>query len=97
MGVFVITEPCVGVCDAACVAVCPVDCIRGPVPLPVLEAVPREERAARFPGVQLYIDPDECIGCGACQPQCPVSAIYEEDSLPPELAHYAELNARFFR
>ena len=34
-----------------------------------------------FPGGQLYIDPDTCINCGACVPECPVSAIYEDEDL----------------
>ncbi|OQY47596.1 MAG: ferredoxin [Anaerolineaceae bacterium 4572_78] len=31
---------------------------------------------------QLVIDPEECIDCGACVPECPVEAIYSEDELP---------------
>ena len=34
-----------------------------------------------FPGGQLYIDPDTCINCGACVPECPVSAFYEDEDL----------------
>ncbi|GAB3347573.1 4Fe-4S binding protein [Amycolatopsis echigonensis] len=45
----------------------------------------------------LYIDPETCVDCGACEPVCPVEAIYYEDDLPPEWSHYAETNARFFR
>jgi ferredoxin len=45
----------------------------------------------------LYIDPDECIDCGACEPECPVNAIFPEDSLPGEWAAYTELNARWFK
>ena len=30
----------------------------------------------------LYIDPDECIDCGACVPECPVEAIYDESQIP---------------
>ncbi|MGO1562491.1 MAG: ferredoxin [Actinomycetaceae bacterium] len=44
----------------------------------------------------LYIQPDECIDCAACEPVCPVVAIYYEDDLPPSLRPYAEDNARFF-
>ncbi len=44
----------------------------------------------------LYIHPDECVDCGACEPVCPVEAIYYEDDLPPALAAYREDNARFF-
>jgi len=31
---------------------------------------------------QLYIHPDECIDCGACEPECPVTAIFPEDDVP---------------
>jgi ferredoxin len=41
----------------------------------------------------LYIDPDECIDCGACAPECPVEAIFSEDCLPAPWAHYVPLNA----
>ena len=45
----------------------------------------------------LVIKPDECIDCGVCEPECPVEAIYAEDALPPELAHFTEINAAFFQ
>ncbi|HKO47429.1 MAG TPA: 4Fe-4S binding protein [Polyangiaceae bacterium] len=41
----------------------------------------------------LYIDPVVCIDCGACVPECPVEAIYDEGSVPPEEAHFLALNA----
>lgn len=44
----------------------------------------------------LYSQPDECIDCGACEPVCPVEAIYYEDHLPEEYEPYLEDNARFF-
>ena len=44
----------------------------------------------------LYIHPDECVDCGACEPVCPVEAIYYEDDLPTQWAQYKEDNARFF-
>src|SRR5690606_24928704 len=44
----------------------------------------------------LYIHPDECVDCGACEPVCPVEAIYYEDDLPDELQAYTEENAKFF-
>jgi ferredoxin len=77
---YVIAEPCIDLLDQSCVAVCPVDCIH-------FEA-----------GVDrmLYIDPNECIDCGACEPECPVNAIFPEDQLPAESAKYTELNARWF-
>jgi NAD-dependent dihydropyrimidine dehydrogenase PreA subunit len=44
----------------------------------------------------LYIHPDECVDCGACEPVCPVEAIYYEDDLPTPWAGYAAANERFF-
>ena len=44
----------------------------------------------------LYINPDECVDCGACEPVCPTSAIFYEDDLPGEYLDYAEINAGFF-
>lgn len=44
----------------------------------------------------LYIHPDECIGCGACESVCPVEAIWGADLVPDELAAFVEDNRRFF-
>jgi NAD-dependent dihydropyrimidine dehydrogenase PreA subunit len=44
----------------------------------------------------LYIHPDECVDCGACEPVCPVEAIYYEDDLPDPWAAYLADNAAFF-
>lgn len=44
----------------------------------------------------LYIHPDECVDCGACEPVCPVEAIFYEDDVPDSWAHYVTDNARFF-
>jgi ferredoxin len=41
----------------------------------------------------LYIDPDVCIDCAACLPECPVEAIYDEGSLPPEDESWLAINA----
>ena len=77
---YVIAEPCVDTMELSCVAVCPVDCIH------------YEEGVDRM----LYIDPDECIDCGACEPECSVTAIFAEDALPPDQAPYTEINALWF-
>ncbi len=52
---YVITQPCIGVKDASCVDVCPVDCIH-----------PSQNEEGFDEAEQLYINPDECIDCGAC-------------------------------
>ena len=44
----------------------------------------------------LYIHPDECVDCGACEPVCPVEAIYYEDDTPEEWKDYYEANVHFF-
>ena len=41
---------------------------------------------------QAYIDPDECIDCGACESACPVDAIFPQDVVPAEWQSYIELN-----
>jgi ferredoxin len=41
----------------------------------------------------LVIDPDECIDCTLCEPECPVNAIYPEDDVPAGQEHYVALNA----
>jgi NAD-dependent dihydropyrimidine dehydrogenase PreA subunit len=45
----------------------------------------------------IFIDPDECIDCGACEPECPVNAIFPEDSVPAEWAQYTPVNALWFK
>ncbi|MEJ7652822.1 MAG: ferredoxin family protein [Chloroflexia bacterium] len=43
-----------------------------------------------------YIHPEECIDCGACEPECPVTAIFPEDSLPDQWFEFVEINAEYF-
>ena len=45
---------------------------------------------------QYYINPDECIDCGACEPECPVTAIFADDSVPEEWTAYTAKNKAFF-
>ena len=78
---YVIAEPCIDVLDESCVAVCPVDCIH----------------FDRGVDRKLYIDPDECIDCGACEPECPVNAIFPEDALPAESRKYTAVDATWFK
>jgi ferredoxin len=64
------THVITGLClrDGGCATVCPVECI---VPGKPTEKYPL-----------FYIDPDTCIDCGACVPECPYSAIFPEDEVP---------------
>ncbi len=78
---YVITDPCIDLLDISCVEVCPVDCIH------------YEEGTDR----KLYIDPDECIDCGACEPVCPETAIFAEDDVPDDQKEYTELDAQWFK
>jgi ferredoxin len=40
----------------------------------------------------LVIDPEECIDCSLCEPECPVDAIVAEDDLPSDQHEFLELN-----
>jgi NAD-dependent dihydropyrimidine dehydrogenase PreA subunit len=46
---------------------------------------------------QMYIDPATCIDCAACEPACPVSAIFVEAEVPPKWQHFIQKNADFFK
>ena len=47
-------------------------------------------------GRMLYIQPDECVDCGACEPVCPVTAIFYEDDVPAEWKAYTAGETEFF-
>ncbi len=84
---YIIAEPCVDVKDAACVDVCPVDCI--------YEA----DNTALAPGERrdmLYIHPIECIHCRACEPVCPVGAIFSEEEVPAKWQNFVQVNEEAF-
>jgi NAD-dependent dihydropyrimidine dehydrogenase PreA subunit len=46
---------------------------------------------------QVYINPDECIDCGNCATVCAQNAIFAEDDLPEDKAHFAEKNRVYFQ
>ncbi len=83
---YIIAEPCIGTKDTACVDACPVDCIHPKNDAPEFESAE-----------QLYIDPVECIDCGACVPVCPVTAIFVLDELPEKWKDFTEKNANHFQ
>lgn len=72
---YIITEKCLGERYATCVSVCPVDCIK-----------PGDFRGEEF----MIIDPDVCIDCGLCLPECPIGAILDNADDDPE---WAAINA----
>ncbi len=80
---WVITSLCRDCVDESCVEVCPVDCIY----------VYKGEDTKTFPN-QLYIDPEECIDCGVCEPECPWEAIFEDQQVPAVFEADTALNAK---
>jgi len=82
---YVIAEPCIGTKDTACIDACPVDCIH-----------PKKDAPNFAEHNMIYIDPVECIDCGACVPVCPVSAIFALDDLPEKWGNFTKLNADYF-
>ena len=92
---YIITEPCVGECDTACVEVCPVDCIYPAAQFEDSELGDVKEEMKSMKEM-LYIHPEECIDCGACEPECPVEAIFPEDEVPEEWEAFIEKNYKRF-
>ena len=80
---WVITRLCRDCVDQSCVEVCPVDCIYAY----------QGKAGETFPN-QLYIDPEECINCGVCEPECPWEAIFEDEQVPDVFHDDVALNAR---
>ncbi len=87
---YIIAEPCIGTKDLACVDACPVDCIH-----PTQDGTYEDGRPVLDEVPQLYIDPTECIDCGACVPVCPVEAIFAEDDLPEKRQEFIGINASY--
>ncbi|GAA2057397.1 FAD-dependent oxidoreductase [Williamsia deligens] len=81
---FAITQSCCS--DAGCVSVCPVGCIH-----------PAPGEPGFGTADILHIDPEKCIDCGACADACPVDAIFPIDRLGVKDAHFAEVNAAYYR
>lgn len=79
----VITDACTK--DELCVEACPSDSIH-----------PQKSEATFEEASQLFVNPAECIDCGACVPVCPTGAIISQDELPAEQAHFADLNAAHY-
>ncbi len=80
---YVITEACTK--DEKCVEVCPVDCIH-----------PRKDEPGFEEATQLFVNPVDCIDCGACVPVCEYSAIFALDDVPEESKAAIEKNAQYY-
>jgi len=76
---FIIGKNCIGCVDTACVNVCPVDCINGPIYTDKTGDEVKSMSKEDLKDKQLYINPINCINCGACIPECPVDAIYRDE------------------
>ena len=89
----VVTSPCVGTHDTACMKVCPVNCFYD-VEVAEIGVSPLPDR----PDVtkMLIINPDECIDCGLCVPECPVAAIFPMDDVPDSDKNYIDINKNWF-
>lgn len=85
MSFYVIVEPCKTSKDASCVEVCPVDCIH-----------PTPDEPEFVEAEMLFINPEECIDCGACADVCPVQACLVEADVPEHWQEYVQLNADHF-
>ena len=83
---FVIALPCIGTKDTACVTICPMDCIH-----------PTKDDPRFAAAEMLYIDPNNCIDCGLCVDECPVSAIFHDLDLPSEWNEFTAKNADYFK
>ncbi len=79
---YVVTRLCVDCISTECVDVCPVDCFYKPL-----------SSGGDLPNM-LYISPNECIECAACEPACPWEAIFQEGNTPAAAADDIALNKR---
>jgi len=86
---WVITSLCRDCLDMSCVEVCPVDCIVQHQGEPKPEGTGGD---SGFPN-QLFIDPEECINCGVCEPECPWEAIFEDEQVPDVFQSDIAINA----
>lgn len=81
---YVITSLCTK--DAECVDACPTDAIH-----------PTPSEADYGNVEQLFIDPDTCIECGACEAVCPSNAIFGPGEVPSEFADAEQKNAAYYQ
>jgi ferredoxin len=80
---YVITSACIK--DSLCVDACPTDCIH-----------PKQDEPGFAEATQMYVDPENCIDCGACVAVCTSSSILPVDELPEEAKEFVEKNAAYY-
>jgi NAD-dependent dihydropyrimidine dehydrogenase PreA subunit len=80
---YVITDSCIK--DSLCVDVCPTDCIH-----------PKQDEPGFETATQFFVDPAECIDCGACIPACTSDSILAVDDVPEDKKGFIEANAAYF-
>ena len=80
---YVITNTCTK--DNHCIDSCPVNCIH-----------PTPDEPGYAEAEQLYVNPGECIDCGACIPVCPTTSIYVLEELPGDLAEFIDKNSAYY-
>jgi ferredoxin len=91
---YVVTTKCIGKKDRSCVEVCPVECFYDirKKKFNTKYGVEVEGEDGDVVVGMLTIHPDECISCGACEPECPWEAIYEDSGVPEDLRDAIEIN-----
>lgn len=80
---YVIVDTCTK--DEHCIEACPVNCIH-----------PSKDEADFETVAQLFVNPGECIDCGACVPVCPTNSIFLSDEVPAEHPESTDKNAAYF-
>lgn len=80
---YVITDNCIK--DELCAQACPVDCIK-----------PRSDEDGWEGATQMYVNPAECIDCGACVPACTSDAIFALDDVPADKKEFIATNETYF-
>ncbi len=80
---YVVTDKCTKC--MSCTQVCPVSCIH-----------PTDGEAGFAQATQVFVNPADCISCGACAGECPVEAIGAEEDLPADKKAFIKANADFF-
>jgi NAD-dependent dihydropyrimidine dehydrogenase PreA subunit len=81
---YVVTDACTK--DFVCVAECATVAI-----------APAADDPAAATAAQVFINPEECIDCGNCATVCAQNAIFSEEELPADKAHFAAMNRAFFQ